>query len=842
MTDCLFCRISSGEARADRVYEDDRAVAFRDINPAGPTHILVIPRKHIATVRRRGPGRRRVDRPPPSRRRASRARRRPRRFPPRDELRRRCRSERLPPPPARDRWSRARVAARLSAAAIARRRALTRRTSFVASIPLTTQVQIRRCNRVRSKLSPRESAGDRCDDRRSYRCGVIRNDGIENSNEVDHEGTEAQARRLEAAGRHRDLSLAVRLPGKTMNEIRDVARAPRHPYARARARAAERRSRRVRSLRLGRQERPASRPVAASRRRRLERARRTARVPIDEVELSPRSRQRSVPGLRVYVALRWQGDALLFDLGRLDRLNPANCLRLSHVFVSHTHMDHFMGFDQLLRLTLPRDRELTVCGPPGLIDNIAGKLAGYTWNLTASYLFRLDRDRAPREPPRARGFRASSGFAREPLARRPGPGRRAGRDARVPHRDDDTESPHPLPRLRRRRAAASERADRRARGARYRRVRGCRGCKTAIRAGDDARRSSSRRAADRSPVDAGTLRRDLVDDQRRATDRVRRRHALRRRERRAQSSSSRAAARRLLLRGAFLDADRDEAEKRHHLTARQAGFLAARPVCGGSRCFTSRPRYQGMAQAFHLEARAEYVGETRLEDEVRVGCGSARRGRGGAPASAARRSRPVAAVLDRTARAFLARHRVARLATADAGGRATRRSVLLRGHGRTDLLRGRRETEASRRPRARSACATSRRIRSWRWWWTTTPRTGPRSRSSWSAAMPQSSVDERERTARARRAPHPLSAIPVDAPRRARRTRWCASRRPMRTCGRRRVSRARRRRAIDAARRIIGSSDASAATIAVSGGTDAPADVAERTESRRAGARHRDRR
>jgi histidine triad (HIT) family protein len=50
MTDCLFCRISSGEARADRVYEDDRAVAFRDINPAGPTHILVIPRKHIATV------------------------------------------------------------------------------------------------------------------------------------------------------------------------------------------------------------------------------------------------------------------------------------------------------------------------------------------------------------------------------------------------------------------------------------------------------------------------------------------------------------------------------------------------------------------------------------------------------------------------------------------------------------------------------------------------------------------------------------------------------------------------------------------------------------------------
>jgi histidine triad (HIT) family protein len=50
MTDCLFCRIAAGEARADRVYEDDRAVAFRDINPAGPTHVLVVPRKHVASI------------------------------------------------------------------------------------------------------------------------------------------------------------------------------------------------------------------------------------------------------------------------------------------------------------------------------------------------------------------------------------------------------------------------------------------------------------------------------------------------------------------------------------------------------------------------------------------------------------------------------------------------------------------------------------------------------------------------------------------------------------------------------------------------------------------------
>ncbi len=56
MSDCLFCRIATGEARADRVYEDEDAVAFRDINPAGPTHVLVVPRKHIASLADLAPG------------------------------------------------------------------------------------------------------------------------------------------------------------------------------------------------------------------------------------------------------------------------------------------------------------------------------------------------------------------------------------------------------------------------------------------------------------------------------------------------------------------------------------------------------------------------------------------------------------------------------------------------------------------------------------------------------------------------------------------------------------------------------------------------------------------
>lgn len=48
--DCLFCKIAGGDIPADIIYESDTAVAFRDINPQAPTHVLVIPRRHIATI------------------------------------------------------------------------------------------------------------------------------------------------------------------------------------------------------------------------------------------------------------------------------------------------------------------------------------------------------------------------------------------------------------------------------------------------------------------------------------------------------------------------------------------------------------------------------------------------------------------------------------------------------------------------------------------------------------------------------------------------------------------------------------------------------------------------
>jgi len=48
--DCLFCKILNGEIPADIIYEADSAIAFRDINPQAPTHVLIIPRKHISTL------------------------------------------------------------------------------------------------------------------------------------------------------------------------------------------------------------------------------------------------------------------------------------------------------------------------------------------------------------------------------------------------------------------------------------------------------------------------------------------------------------------------------------------------------------------------------------------------------------------------------------------------------------------------------------------------------------------------------------------------------------------------------------------------------------------------
>ena len=56
MADCLFCKIIARQIPASIVYEDDRVLAFNDINPQGPTHVLVVPKQHIATLNDLAPG------------------------------------------------------------------------------------------------------------------------------------------------------------------------------------------------------------------------------------------------------------------------------------------------------------------------------------------------------------------------------------------------------------------------------------------------------------------------------------------------------------------------------------------------------------------------------------------------------------------------------------------------------------------------------------------------------------------------------------------------------------------------------------------------------------------
>ncbi len=89
------------------------------------------------------------------------------------------------------------------------------------------------------------------------------------------------------------------------------------------------------------------------------------------------------------VEILWEHRALIFDLGELGGIRPAKLMKISHAFVSHTHIDHFVGFDALLRLMLSREKALKIFGPSGFLANVQGKLAGYTWNLTAGHPFSI---------------------------------------------------------------------------------------------------------------------------------------------------------------------------------------------------------------------------------------------------------------------------------------------------------------------------------------------------------------------------------------------------------------------------------------------------------------------
>jgi ribonuclease Z len=120
----------------------------------------------------------------------------------------------------------------------------------------------------------------------------------------------------------------------------------------------------------------------------------------------------------VCIDLKFERRAILFDIGDVTALSTRVLLRVSDVFVSHTHMDHFAGFDHLLRVCLGRDTGVRMYGPPNFIAHVEHKLAAYTWNLVQNYrvdfVIEVREIHADGRVQRAQ-FRSRNQFRREPL-------------------------------------------------------------------------------------------------------------------------------------------------------------------------------------------------------------------------------------------------------------------------------------------------------------------------------------------------------------------------------------------------------------------------------------------
>ncbi len=125
----------------------------------------------------------------------------------------------------------------------------------------------------------------------------------------------------------------------------------------------------------------------------------------------------SDPG--VYLDFRFGRRAILFDLGDVSPLSSRELLRVSHVFVSHTHVDHMAGFDRLFRLCLHRTTPLVLIGPSNFIAQIEHRIRSFTWNLldenSVDFCLRAMEFDGTRLT-RVAEFRAREAFARRDVA------------------------------------------------------------------------------------------------------------------------------------------------------------------------------------------------------------------------------------------------------------------------------------------------------------------------------------------------------------------------------------------------------------------------------------------
>ena len=79
----------------------------------------------------------------------------------------------------------------------------------------------------------------------------------------------------------------------------------------------------------------------------------------------------------LYIETLFEKRAIMFDLGDISPLSPRKIQRLEHVFVSHAHIDHFIGFDRPLRVLVGREKTIRLYGPSGFIEQVQHKLLAY---------------------------------------------------------------------------------------------------------------------------------------------------------------------------------------------------------------------------------------------------------------------------------------------------------------------------------------------------------------------------------------------------------------------------------------------------------------------------------